>query len=103
MNAGAVVGYNVGGSIRRTHNLQGYQHDVNELAQEHAAEGAELEQADARIAEVEAVHAEHAQENGQQQRGVQVVAVPRRTKIVRKLVFGGILAIPTSTCRALRG
>lgn len=63
MDTGSVVGYHIGGAIRRTHNLQGYQHDVNQLAQEHAAEGAELEESDARIAQIESIHAEHAQKD----------------------------------------
>jgi len=82
VDPGSVIGYHIGGAIRRTHNLQGNEDNVDQLAQEHAAQGAELEETNARIAQVESVHAEHAQEDGEQQSGVQMIAVSAGIKII---------------------
>ena len=62
-------------SISRAKCLAGYEDDVHEVTDEEEAEGGELEKPNSRIAEVETINAKHAQEDGQEERGVEVVPV----------------------------
>ena len=62
-------------SISRAECLAGYEDDVHEVTDEEEAEGGELEKPNSRIAEVETINAKHAQEDGQEKSGVEVVSV----------------------------
>ena len=62
-------------AVRGPHDLRGDEDDVEEVPEEEEAEGGELEEAERGVAEVEAVRAEHAQEDGEEQRRLEVVAV----------------------------
>jgi len=66
---------NVMTSVGRAQSLAGYEDDVDKVTDEEKAKGGEFEKSNSRITEVEAVNAEHAQEHGQEESGVKVVAV----------------------------
>ncbi len=72
---GSVVVDHVVGAVGRTHDLQRDQQDVQQLPQEHEAEGAQLEQSKRGVAQVEPVHPEHAQKDGQEQRHAERMSV----------------------------
>lgn len=61
----AVHTYYVGRTIRRAHNLQCNEYNINQLTQEHASQCAELEQTNSRVTQVKSIHAKHAQEDGE--------------------------------------
>lgn len=61
----AVHTYYVGRTIRRAHNLQCNEYNINQLTQEHASQCAELEQTNSRVTQVKSIHAKHSQEHGE--------------------------------------
>ena len=61
--------------VRGPHDLRCDEDDVEQVSEEEEAEGGELEEAERGVAEVEAVCAKHAQEDGEEQRRLEVVAV----------------------------
>ncbi|KAL1420356.1 hypothetical protein MTO96_024192 [Rhipicephalus appendiculatus] len=61
--------------VGRANDLHRDEDNVHQLSEKHEPERAELCESDGRVAQVEAIHAEHAQEHGQQQRRLERVAV----------------------------
>ena len=51
------------------------QKNIGRPTYEEKSKGGELEETDGRISKVESVHAEHAQKDGEEERGVEAVAV----------------------------
>lgn len=74
-NAGPIERYHVRGPIGWSDCLRCNQYHINQLTDKHKAQRAELHQSNRRIAQIEAIHAEHSQKHREQQRGVEMVAV----------------------------
>lgn len=79
-DAGPIVRDHVGRTVGRSDRLRGNQYHIDQLADKHEAQRAELHQTDGRIAEIEAIHAEHAEKHGQQQSGVEMVPIAVRER-----------------------
>ena len=62
-------------AVCRAKGLGGDQDDVHQVADEEEAQGGELQEAHGRVAEVESVHTEHPEEDGDEEGGVKVVSI----------------------------
>lgn len=74
-NARPIIRYYVCGPIGRAQPLTSNQNYVDQLAQETEPEGAQLEQADCVIAQIEAIDTEHAQEYGEEKGRLKTIAI----------------------------
>lgn len=77
-NARSIKRNNVRRAVCRTNGLRSDQHNIDELSHKHKTKRTEFHQTNGRIAEIEAIHSEHAQEHGEQQCGVEVIAISKR-------------------------
>ena len=76
-------------SVRGSQALCGYQDDVHQVTDKEEAQGGELQEAHGRVAEVESVHTEHPEEDGDEEGGVKVVSIGELT---RDLLVEGCVA-----------
>ena len=75
--------------VRGSQGLCCYEDDVHQVTNEEESQGGEFQKAHGRVAKVESVHTEHAQEDGEEKGGVKVVSIGELT---RDLLVEGCVA-----------
>ena len=79
--------------VRGFQGLCCYEDDVHQVANEEEPQSGELQKSHGRVAKVESVHTEHAQEDREEEGGVEVVSIGELTR--DRLVEGGVAGVMT--------